>query len=249
MINFFKKPKVEFLCTLEAAMYTYPIEPINKSKPKWLEKEAAQFVAEQKLFGVGHIASTIAKCRGIRDLYKTGWVLKAWQDIYVDAKEDGSCEWRTRVNLEKLDGAPEVDFHSADTFRNCPHLKEQIPIIKIQPPWLMKIPKGYNVIQLPMFYDENDLFTTALGIYDSTFGFMELNVQLFWHKRGPHIIKAGTPLAHYILLKDEKIPHEIRLVTDEERKQVGTKQAIIACAFKTNYRSMLTMLKNFGASK
>jgi hypothetical protein len=244
MIFFFKKPKIEFLSTVDTALHIHPIEPSNFARPKWLEVEAAHYVADNKVLNVDSLtARTIAKCRGIRDLYKTGWVVRAWQDIYVDAKDNGSLEWRTPTSQEKINGEVEMSAHSSDTFKHCPHLSKQVPIIKLHNPWIVKIPKGYNILQLPMAYQDNSLFTTAMGMYDSDFGLMELNVQLFWHGRGPQIIKAGTPLAQYILVKKEKIPYEVRKATSEERQILATQQHIKQNTFKTNYVSMLAALK------
>jgi hypothetical protein len=244
MINLFKRPKVKFLCSIEAALIAYPVEPINKAVPKWLETEAAEYSKDYKEINANTLSkTTFTKCKGIRELYKTGWVVRAWQDIYVDANDDGSFEWRTKVNQSAYNGVNEVSAHSPDTFKHCPHLSKYVPILKIQTPWVMDIPKGYSALQLPVAYQDNPLFTGVEGIYNRNFGLMDLTIQLFWHGRGPQMIKAGTPLAHFILIKNEKIECEVRVMNEEEVKVSRLQRMLKNICFKPNYKDMLTAIK------
>lgn len=240
----FKKPKVEFLCMLKEALVAHPITEISKAKPRWLDEHATEYanLAKETLTDDNVMLRSVAKCRGIRDLFKTGWVLYNWQDIYIRVEEGGKFTWSTPLSQKQLIGFDMVSFHSNESFSKCPHLAQQVPIIKVLTPWRVKIPDGYSLMQLGVPYQDHNMFTTGVGIFPDKFGYMELNIQLFWHEKRPMILKAGTPLAHLVLIKNEKIPTDIRMASADELKRIASQQNIKNSMFRPNYAEMTAHL-------
>lgn len=227
MFNFFKKPPVvEFLCVMPGALEIHPIESAKAFRPEWFKKSTQEWAEN---FKKGSPHRSIGRCPGITKLYNTGWIVSAWQDIEIEIFEDGRYIWATNFDETPLryDKCLPVDDQSVESFKHSEFLSRTMSILKINAPWHVKIPKGYNMLQLPIPYQEHDLYTAAQGIYERSFGNYELNILLLCNKIGKFTIKAGTPLAHLILIKDEKPKHIIRYATTEECEQCSKKVALI----------------------
>ena len=238
LMNIFKKPKVEFLCTHPGALETYPIIPMKKARPKWLDLSLREYIADR---ANGYPEKTIARCPGITKLYKTGWMVYAWQDIKVKVGPHGEYDWQAKIDESRIrpGSAVVMGNHLGDTFKHSEFLSKKIPILKLQLPWSIKIPKGYNMMQLPVPYQEHDKFTTATGVYEREFGYFELNLQLFCKGvEDEFTIEAGTPLAHLILIKDEVVPGVVRYATKDETEEMLTITVMKASKHMINYTNL-----------
>lgn len=238
-------PTIKFLSMIPGVKEAYPIKPISSYRPSWLNEEATQYAKEREQCKHNPLlyltqSKSIAKCVGIRKIYSTGWVIPAWQDIIINYNpENGDWSWHTAMDQTKINPKlnPYIVEHDANSFRKCPHLRQN-PIIKIESPWLAKIPKGYSILQLPFPYKEHDNFDVAVGIFNKSFGLMELNVQMFWKKPGATLIPAGTPLSHIMLIKDEEYEQEISDITPEEEKEWEAQKIIRNTSFDRNYQEI-----------
>jgi hypothetical protein len=193
-----------------------PIIPAKELKRAWVESARADFM-ERKKNGIneGHIA----RCPGIFDINRTGWVLRSWLDIEIETNGDlDTFFWHTPASQKEMcpmaDDA--VSWHSQDELfkfqKNFPSntLKS---IIKIKTPWRMLIPKGYNVLMMPVPYSDESRFTVLPGTFYA--GVAACNVQMLWHvTNGKTVIKAGTPLAQYILIPENQPEATVRSVED-----------------------------------
>jgi len=238
MFNLFKKPPVvEFLCVMPGALEIHPIESAKAFRPEWFKKSTQEW-AENFKKGSPHIS--IGRCPGVTKLYDTGWIVSTWQDIEIEILEDGGYAWATKFDETPLryDKCLPVNEHSPLSFKHSEFLSKKIPILKINTPWHVKIPKGYNMLQLPVPYQEHDWFITAQGIFEKDFGNYELNISVLCNKIGKFTIKAGTPMAHLILVKDEKIKHTVRYATTEECEQCNKKVALINSMKCANYSKL-----------
>lgn len=243
---FKKQPKVEFLCTADVALIQYPIIEARKFMPEWFTQATTEHAKDMLLLKQSNDVNAIrdvSKCNGIRKLLKTGWVVRAYQDIHLQIVGTQFI-WTTPLDQVQLNNIPLVEHHSTDSFKKCPHLENKTPILKIQLPWLVKIPKGYNMMQLPLAYWNETRFTTATGIFDRQFGFMQINVQLLWEGGdGEFLIKAGTPLAHLILVPEINVSHTVRLVTEKEARQQQNIVDIKSCSYHQNYAVIKNNIK------
>lgn len=202
--NFFRKePKVIFQATLPGVDTIMPIIPAREYKPKWLAAARADF---SKQIAGGYPPRPVNsphKCPGIVDLLNTGWIIRAWQDMTIETNGDGeNFQWRSVVSgldfrtigdIGYLPGGMLLDYlpKRIDTLKT---------IIKFQAPWLVTVPKGYSLLFIPMLYSDDARFTNAPGVLDPGMD-RQLNIQVFWHVlNGTEVIRAGTPLAHVVLV-------------------------------------------------
>lgn len=248
MLWFKKQPKIEFICSADIALANYPIIEARKFMPEWFTQattEHAKDLLALKESNDLNAIRDVSKCSGIRKLLKTGWIARTYQDMHLKVSE-GGFEWTTPLDQSKLNKSDLVAHHSPDSFRKCPRLKNKAPVLKIQLPWVVKIPEGYNLVQMPLFYWDEPRFTTATGIFDRRFGPMELNIQLLWESGdGEFLIKAGTPLAQLVLIPDVVPAHSIRLATEEELKQSTVTSQLKACSYNQNYAVIKNNIKKY----
>lgn len=247
-----RKPNVKFLCAVQGVLEAYPITEARYQKPQWFHQEAMEYAERKKnndedfrMYDTNR--KTIAKCAGIRDLYNTGWIVRSWQDIHINKIDKHNFTWGTPIDQNSVSDVlgNYVHTHNPESFSKCPHLAEKTPILKIETPWIAVVPKGYNILQLPIAYPDHDMFETATGIFNHGWGMMELNVQLLWTKNGVSVIPAGTPLAHYVLVKDEKPTHELSYITQEEKNYLRGQRNIMSSGVNTNYTKLKQMLKDY----
>ena len=77
------------------------------------------------------------------------------------------------------------------------------------------------MLQLPMFWHFNPNFTVAPGVIWTDIHH-EINQQMMFHKKGRIRLERGTPLAQYIPIRRETIPHAVTNETPELRAARNT---------------------------
>ena len=121
-------------------------------------------------------------------------------------------------------GEPIVQKHLTHAFYpffdNWPKNTMQ-KIIKIVLPWYARIPKGYKLLQTHPFLLDDNRFTTMSGVLDPELGPANVGtIPMFWHTTNDDeeiILKAGTPLAQYILIPKEE-PDFTQIEVNDDKK-------------------------------
>jgi hypothetical protein len=153
---------------------------------------------------------TVRNCPGISDLFSNIYVVPMWQntsitflpkeEISVTYEEDAFAfpEWSLHPNSQMIDHA---EVFMGD--RQVTHT------LKIVSPWAIVTPKGYSVLQIPLFYSMNPDYTPMAGIVDTDI-FHESNIPTMLHSNNEMIyFKKGTPLVGYIPFKREKFQETV----------------------------------------
>ena len=216
------KDKLIFKSFIPSVIKETPIRKIKPLEFKWIKKAFEDYkkIKEQH-FRVMHTA----KCPGIMSIMNTGWVQCAYQDLTIKTFGDySSFSWTSEIDQEKLKYGTVMNqylnIHTPDQlekFKPFP-IHTYHTIFKIQSPWYVYIPKGYSLLSMAIPYHDDDRFTAATGILK---GENFLNIQLYWHRiNSTEVIKKGTPLVQYILLKDEEIDWELKEMTDKDVKKI-----------------------------
>ena len=194
-----------------------PIIPAKELKREWVESAQADY-KERKKDNINEY-SHIARCPGIFDINRTGWVLRSWLDIEIETNGDlETFTWTTPICQKVVCpmASEAVSWHSQDELFK---FQENFPsntlktVVKIQTPWRILIPKGYNVLTIPVPYSDESRFTVLPGTFYA--GVAVCIVQMLWHvTNGKTVIKAGTPLAQYILIPEDQPEAIVRSVED-----------------------------------
>jgi hypothetical protein len=216
----FKQPKIEFFSMMPNLTKLAPIVPAGQFKPSWFAKAQDEFsdLTKDTSYGKNSITHT-AKCPGIFNLIRYGYILTTWQDIVITTNGDKhTFEWRSPIDQSKYD-SPAVSFmHKEQLSDYMGGWDDSLScVIKFNTPWRVIVPKGYYLLEGPLPYTDEKRFTTMPGFFSREYGVAELNIQLKWHVlEGETLIKAGTPIAHYMLLPKDQPKLSVMDATPEQ---------------------------------
>jgi hypothetical protein len=220
---FFKKSsKLKFYCTIPGVEKTMPILPTRNLAFDWKTKSAKDFNNNKKC-PVEDLVQSISNCPGINLLHTQGWIIRTWQDIIVNSEPTGLINWQTPINQKLLNGEDYVSTHNSFNFKNFENwpLHTLKTLLKIQTGWRCIVPNGFVLYQLPVFYHDDNRFTTNAGCYTDEMKIADLNVPMYWHLLNDNtLIKAGTPIAQLILVPKDQIDFEI-IPIPQELEQVN----------------------------
>ena len=188
-----------------------PIKPAIKFLPEWF-KNVPLYPPDSNLNPDLHLG-TIKQCPGFIDLFKKGFVVPLWCDLYLEIKET-EIKWKT-PNDKFI-----FSFHNNVQFKD--HLpshaqKNVIAVLKTICPWRVRTPPEISLLQLPMLYHYNPHFTVASGIVDTDI-YHEINQQMIFHKIENIKIKRGTPLCMYIPFRREEFNYIVRETNSTDEK-------------------------------
>jgi hypothetical protein len=116
-------------------------------------------------------------------------------------------------------------------------------IFKPISPWHIRTPKGYSVIQLPMYYHFNDQFDVLPGTIWTDMHH-EVNPQMGIKKKGRYTITKGTPLAMYIPFKRESTNLKMSEYTEEYQKADAVNTTWMMSKFVGAYRMWQNKFKD-----
>jgi hypothetical protein len=222
-----KKPEIQFISLIEGIEETMPVIPVSEHRYKWVNK-ATQMAKERiKLHD-----TTTMKCPAIFQFRNKGFILRAPYDILLTIESDVEYKWETGYDttrflqgtlpdsLQQSQSVGVVTHHGTnnlyDFMSSWPKDTMKV-ILKLNLPWALRIPKGYDVLMTDPFYKDDDRFTVCPGVFERDMGIGLLTVPVKWHStKGEYLIKAGTAIAQLIPIKKEKVSHQnLNLNTDK----------------------------------
>ena len=225
MFNFFKE-KIIFENVIPGIDKIMPMIPAKEYKHVWHQKALDEFskIRKQPNYGMEKMVHTV-RCPGIFTLQRHGWISRTWQDITIETNGDGeNFVWTTPLDQRQFGQGEYVQSHPKqqlqiymDNWKNDT-LKT---VVKISTGWRCIVPKGYYLLEMPVPYLDENRFTTLPGYFDRDQGPAQMNVQLLWHvMKGKTLIKAGTPIAQYVLVPKKQFEMEVRSVHSSNIHQV-----------------------------
>ena len=231
---FNKRPKLEFFSLIPEVTKLAPIVPAYTIKQNWFEKATQEFVEQTKKPEYGHHKFMhTAKCPGVFNLMRYGWIMTTWQDIIISTNGDKQTfTWRSAIDQKKMKSKAEVGeavgFHPSSQLADYQGGWDDSlnAVLKIHTPWRCIVPKGYYLMEGPVPYSEETRFTTMPGFFSQEYGVSQLNVQLKWHVlNGETLLKAGTPIAHYMLVPKVLADMTVMDATDKQLEAEEITQA------------------------
>ena len=207
---------VKFVSTVPGVADMFPITPMSEYKTKWSVKARDDYLKLDKTKKNNHVMF----CPGIFDLFKVGWYVSMWYDVYIKTKKDEpGFSWRVASPVSDITEKHMkiIDTHGDNITKFIPKRESRIEnIVKINTPYHIIAPKDLKFLFLPMPYPDHYDWESASGLLEPALS-SEVNVQLYWNvKDGEKFIKAGTPLCQIIPLTKEKINMTCREANEKE---------------------------------
>lgn len=223
--------KVSFYTDIPGLHLSNPIKKSMSYIPKWFKDIKA---STDELS-----SATIKTCPGFIDYFKQGYVVSLWCDVYLNITiQNNKLQYEWNVP----DGN-KFNVHGQEQFLD--HVPKHIAkktkiILKPDCPWKIITPKGYSVLQLPMYYNYNKDFEVLPGVLHTDV-YHTINQQMCIFREGEFIIKKGTPLATYVPYKREEFTFE--MTNDIKLKhKVETQNNIVNSKFKGKFQNLINLL-------
>ena len=270
-----EKPNVEFICTLPGVEKVMPVIRASEYRHTWVQKAVQDMksngsITKEWKEKMGEIPSNMnpipgrphtnmeaedrhtAKCPALQMVMNTGWILRLHQDLKLNTIGDGAD---VNFTIPIQSGSPIVSKHLTHGFypffKNWP--KDTMKrIIKINLPWHARIPKGYKLLQTHPFLLDDFRFTTMSGVLDPHLGIASVGtIPMWWHTTNDeeeHTIKAGTPLAQYILIPKEEPDFTMKDMNEDKmfNKEYAMNQLLLAGTFERSYNKVREFWKKYG---
>ena len=231
-----EKPIIEFVSRIPGLSELEDIrpKPANKFIPEWWKNVPFDLNLEKEKYRFD--SNMVRQCPAFPDLFSSGYILPMWADttFYFD-KETNEYEWKC--------GSANSPFkiNVFDSFQFTDHAnyqyKDKVASVVFQfiNPWYLKLPKGYSVFQIPLFYHQKEKYEILPGTYDPyNANTDKLEVAYFGDKE-EIFIKRGTPLVQYIPYKKENFDFGFRDQNENDIKEEYRSQVKRIGHFKNWY--------------
>jgi hypothetical protein len=212
-------------------------KPAKHFMPQWFKDVPYTLTPEQKLMPgaiSGEGVSTVKICPSFPDYFSLGYILPMWCDSkLVHDPESGAWNWKTASDNFKW------DVHGPNQFMKWAnpslHGSDANFVFKASCPWRIITPKGWSVLQLPLYYHFNQQYSILPGVIDTDIHH-EINQQVLYHGDGSGIqINRGDPFVLYIPYeRKSKLGFEIRAKNENDDKLFKNKDVDISSKFPPN---------------
>jgi hypothetical protein len=211
-------PKIEFVSTVPG------LDLIEECRPKPAKRFIPQWFKDVPA-APNQLLPTVRICPSFTDYFSLGYIIPMWTDLKLK-HEDGKWSWESSSEDFKMSGHPSEQFikYASPTLNGV----EGQFFFKALSPWRIITPKGWSVLQLPLFYHFNSEFSVSPGVIDTDI-FTQANQQVLYHGNGKEIeIKRGTPFALYVPFKRESsfLDIEVRSGTEEDIEKFTKQDAV-----------------------
>ena len=224
-MNIFR-PKIKFYSECPVITESYPIYESKEYKRKWVKACASAYQKHKDKADNRQTVITAAKCPGMRTIMEMGYIVTTWCDLTIETDKNSPYEYKIYYpsNLDRL--LKEIDYKKpivSDFILKNSSLK--IPtgnyfnnILKIWVPWSIEVPKGWNLMFMPVQYDDDPKFTACTGVLPSGHN-TEFNIHIFWHETDGRVhIPAGTPLCQLVPIKTETPDFKFKNINERIKK-------------------------------
>jgi hypothetical protein len=209
---------------------------MQKFFPDWWKKTNQYYTVKDEFVEVER--STIKKCNGIIDLYKTGFALPLWSDLKIETKSCGIYTYRF------ASGEQEIASHPSSQF---PVIYDRYIHMKIMSPWYFKEKSGIKFLFTSPKWNH---LNNDMNFIDILPGCMEFkyqissNINIFLPKADNNfLLPHNTPMFHIIPLSENDVEIKNHLISKTEwNDMIITSSPRIS--FNNNYNNLAKLRKS-----
>lgn len=214
---------VRFSSQVEGLEEIAPPAPAGKFTPDWMRSLSGSVESksdESSLVRSFRTSSTVKRCSGILDTFRTGYVIPLWADFHVRYDSSrGEIDWSSPSPWAR------ISHHPLEQFSDTPLAQLAAPytvITKLESPWRIHLPKGYSTYFVdPVYHRDRSDFWVLPGIVDHD-EFHVANIFVVWSRfgRGDVMLPRGMPLVQVLPFRRETMRVEVAFMSaDDERKR------------------------------
>ena len=182
-----EKPKIEWICLSSGVDKIMPVIKASEHKPSWIKRAAEDFKKEGSItkqvrkgeqmyvdpayekFKPEETRHT-SKCPALQLFHNSGYIIRLHQDVIVDVAPDGN-NFVVKSPEQQLPQQQRMSIITAHMEQSMYPFFENWPkdtmkkILKFNLPWAARIPKGYKLLQIHPFYQDDFRFTAPQGAW------------------------------------------------------------------------------------
>jgi hypothetical protein len=196
---FFKRKEIVVDC------FTY-IEPVYLNFP--IDKAIKFYPDEFKKLRPTAQENTIKLCRGVNDLYTSGFILPAWDTFTLTMIDDG--KFLADANAKNVN----TGYHSRDQYGS---IYPNSGHIKLYSPWLIKEKTGVKFLWMQPGWnrtDNSEKLNIVPAVVDFKYQYLS-HISMFIKKGTTVKYNIGDPLVHVIPLSENNIKIKTHLLEQE----------------------------------
>lgn len=233
--KFFNSPKIKFYCELPEVKENYPVIEASKYKFNWVKESAKKFKEISKEKSSYEQISGTVRCPGVLPMMRKGYIMQSWFDLTIRLTDDANrFEFFIPQGLYSYLRDKGYDkqliswFSKEEPAHAIPLPNSQLQsLIKITLPWAVSVPKGWNLIFMPIPYPDQTDFVSVHGILGPGKHY-DVNAIIKCNSNNKEFsIPAGTPLFQIIAVRDNNDSIEI-LDYDADIKQKETERKYLS---------------------
>lgn len=223
---FFKKDKIKLYCELSEVGEKYPIIPAKSYNYNWFRASSKCFKNVAKEKSNYEQITGVVKCPGIKPIMNKGYIVQSWFDLTIrPLPHPNRFEFFIPQGLfdylkeKKYDKRLISWFSGEEPAHAIPLPDNQLQsLIKITLPWAASIPKGWQLLLMPIPYPDMTEFTAVHGILEPG-DYYQINAIIKINELNKEfIIPAGTPLFQLIPIRNNLEDIEISDYTESIKK-------------------------------
>lgn len=216
MITFFNKKKEIVIDCFTANQVAYDLAPIVKAShcfPDWwkalpqpLIKHKNMTFEDAKKLIAGDIGPNMKTCWGVTELYKRGFFIRNWTDVFIETNKDDL--------LYAYSSGTTPDSHKSTEYKGA---FENFHHLKLSSAWFLKEKEGIPFLMHGALYNNHEIeYSVCPGILQFDIQH-STNINLFFRKEKRTInIDIGTPLAQLVPLRDDLTYKLVHHLVDEK---------------------------------
>lgn len=201
--------------TDRAEVYNYfPVTHNKKAIPKWFKKLNAPYFNSPEDY-----ENNLKLCPGFIDLFKTGFTMPLWSDLFLGIGEKGSESYRWQYS----DMCSAIQFHNEK--QHGGHFKAtEFQHFKLISPWLFQCKENIEFLAVEPFWQFKDL--KNISIVPGKLKFCRqptTNINLFVRReleKQEILLPAGSSIQTYIPITEKKVRIQTHLVSRSEMKKL-----------------------------
>ena len=188
----------------------FPVVHNKKIAPDWFKKLKSPYFKTPE-----DTVTNLKACPGFTGLFKSGFTIPMWSDLFLEIGEEGSDQYRWQYS----DGCSDIELHIESEYGDY-FKKTEYQHLKLISPWLMQCDEDIDFLAVEPFWQFKDLGNISILPGVVKFNCQAItNINLFVKRekeRQEIVLSAGSPIYTYVPITERPVTIQTHLVSSEK---------------------------------